>query len=164
MKQDLVNSPDHYAGQGSIECKELIKVVVSCYEAWEAACVANIVKYVWRCHNKDGARSLKSSIWYLKEAMQSFAQRSEEDRFRLKEAADSAYVINATGDTPECLLLNMVYQQMHKNVYNDQEFLWFKVIINGLRDGGIYRSKSNALDVLAALESWSSAFAAYPLV
>ena len=69
MAEDLVNHPSHYAGQGAIECKELMKVACLAYEGYVAVCVGNVLKYCWRCHGKETVRSLKSAKWYLDEAI-----------------------------------------------------------------------------------------------
>lgn len=59
---DPVNSPLHY--QGSIECIEAIEASMS-PEAFKGALKANVIKYVWRYEQKNGAEDLKKAKWYL---------------------------------------------------------------------------------------------------
>jgi hypothetical protein len=61
---DPVNKPLHY-NTGKIECIDWISVVVDSLDGMEAACIANVLKYIYRYPNKGGVEDLKKAIWYL---------------------------------------------------------------------------------------------------
>ena len=143
-KQDidkLVNHPSHYAGQGAIECKELMKVVTCCYEGYVAACVANIVKYCWRCHGKETVRSLKSARWYLDEAVEMIKSLPRRELVRLRFISISLYSGDRSGETEQARFLTDVYLQMGKH-FDKTEFGYFRAVVDNLFDGGLYRDAS----------------------
>ena len=61
---DDVNHPPHYTA-GSIECIDAIAAATVGLEGIEAACTANIIKYVWRWKRKGGVKDLEKAKWYL---------------------------------------------------------------------------------------------------
>jgi len=64
MKEDMVNSPSHYTGNG-IEC---IDAMLSAYgaEAVVNFCRLNAFKYLWRAGKKwNTAEDLAKAIWYI---------------------------------------------------------------------------------------------------
>lgn len=61
---DNVNHPSHYT-QGGIECIEAIKAAIGHLQGYEAACVYNIMKYVWRFDFKNGVEDLKKARRFL---------------------------------------------------------------------------------------------------
>ena len=63
MAKDNIN-PDHYK-QGDIECIDAIKAATVGKAGIEAACVANVIKYLWRYTQKGGSESLRKASWYL---------------------------------------------------------------------------------------------------
>ena len=62
--KDSVNQPAHYL-KGGMECIDVIKAAVSNLPPYEAVCVANILKYVWRYNNKNGIEDLRKAKHYL---------------------------------------------------------------------------------------------------
>lgn len=60
---DLVNSPQHYAGQGNIECIHYIADVLS-DEEMIGYLRGNIIKYNHRWRHKGGIQDLKKAQWY----------------------------------------------------------------------------------------------------
>jgi len=60
---DLVNSPQHYAGQGNIECIQYILDVLS-DEEMIGYLRGNIIKYNHRWRQKGGIQDLKKAQWY----------------------------------------------------------------------------------------------------
>ena len=64
-KSDMVNSPKHYAGQGSIECIEYIEDFLTT-EEYIGYLRGNIAKYLHRFRYKNGLEDLKKAEWYLK--------------------------------------------------------------------------------------------------
>jgi hypothetical protein len=60
---EAVNSPKHYAGQGSIECIEYIEDFLTT-EEYIGYLRGNIAKYNHRWRYKGGLQDLKKSEWY----------------------------------------------------------------------------------------------------
>lgn len=61
--KDKIN-PQHYK-QGSIECIDAIGAATVNKTGLEAACVANVIKYLWRYEQKNGLEDIKKAQWYL---------------------------------------------------------------------------------------------------
>lgn len=61
---DNVNSPSHY-NQGNIECIDCLKAATVNKPPFEAVCVANIIKYLWRYEEKNGLEDIEKAEWYL---------------------------------------------------------------------------------------------------
>lgn len=59
-----INHPKHYC-KGGLECIDVIKAAVSNLPPYEAVCVANIIKYVWRYREKNGLEDLRKAGKYL---------------------------------------------------------------------------------------------------
>jgi len=63
--ESLVNKPSHY-NQGDIECIDAIKAATKGKLGIEAACVANVIKYLWRYEVKGTpVVDAKKARWYL---------------------------------------------------------------------------------------------------
>lgn len=60
---DMVN-PAHYK-HGEIECIDAIKAATINKKGIEAACTANVIKYLWRYESKNGVEDIKKARWYL---------------------------------------------------------------------------------------------------
>ena len=63
-KPDNVNCPKHYC-KGGVESIDFVKAAVSNLSGFEAVCVANIIKYVWRYKDKSGLEDLQKAAKYL---------------------------------------------------------------------------------------------------
>lgn len=74
-KQDNINHPKHYL-KGGMEGIDVIKAAVSNLSGFEAVCVANIIKYVWRYKEKNGLEDLQKAAKYL-EWLQEEVQKNE---------------------------------------------------------------------------------------
>ena len=61
---DNVNKPRHYTKAG-IECIEAIRASMT-DEQFLGYCKGNVMKYIWRFENKNGAEDLKKAGVYLK--------------------------------------------------------------------------------------------------
>lgn len=63
MKQDIVNSPSHYADQG-VECIDYIKQQLTA-DQFRGYLLGNVTKYIHRHNYKNGLEDLKKAQWYL---------------------------------------------------------------------------------------------------
>lgn len=61
---DVVNHPSHYTN-GKVECIDAIESATVGKTGIEAACVANVIKYLWRYEDKNGLEDIKKAQWYL---------------------------------------------------------------------------------------------------
>ena len=63
-KPDNVNHPKHYC-KGGVESIAFVKAAVSNLRGFEAVCVANIIKYMWRYKEKNGLEDVMKAAKYL---------------------------------------------------------------------------------------------------
>lgn len=63
-KLDNVNHPKHYC-KGGVESIDFVKAAVSNLSGFEAVCVANIIKYMWRYKEKNGLEDVMKAGKYL---------------------------------------------------------------------------------------------------
>lgn len=73
---DMVNKPAHYV-KGNMECIDFIRAIVSDLTPYEAYCLGNVVKYLWRFKDKNGVIDLDKAVRYiefLKEAQRNDSQ------------------------------------------------------------------------------------------
>lgn len=63
-KYDNVNCPKHYC-KGGVESIAFVKAAVSNLSGFEAVCVANIIKYMWRYKEKNGLEDVMKAAKYL---------------------------------------------------------------------------------------------------
>ena len=64
VKNDNVNCPKHYC-KGGVESIAFVKAAVSNLSGFEAVCVANIIKYMWRYKEKNGLEDVMKAAKYL---------------------------------------------------------------------------------------------------
>ncbi len=64
MSKDNVNSPEHYKGNTSLECIELMEVMCG-YKAVGYFCLLNAFKYLWRYKHKNGEEDISKAGWYI---------------------------------------------------------------------------------------------------
>ena len=64
VKNDNVNHPKHYC-KGGVESIAFVKAAVSNLSGFEAVCVANIIKYMWRYKEKNGREDVMKAGKYL---------------------------------------------------------------------------------------------------
>lgn len=63
MSNDNIN-PDHYKA-GKVECIDALEAATIGKSGFEGACVANVIKYLWRYERKAGLEDVKKAQWYL---------------------------------------------------------------------------------------------------
>ena len=62
-KFDIVENPSHYF-KGGMWCEKAIQAITSNLTGFEAVCVANIVKYLWRYKTKNGLEDIRKARKY----------------------------------------------------------------------------------------------------
>ncbi len=60
---DKIN-PQHYK-QGVVEAIDAIESAPTNKKGIIAVCTGNIIKYIWRCEDKNGLEDLYKAKWYL---------------------------------------------------------------------------------------------------
>lgn len=60
---DAIN-PKHYQ-QGPVEAIDAIESATIHKKGLVAVCTANVIKYLWRCEDKNGLEDLYKARWYL---------------------------------------------------------------------------------------------------
>jgi hypothetical protein len=68
--KDKIN-PSHYK-QGKIECIDAIEAATAEKKGLQAVCTANIIKYIWRCEQKNGLEDLEKAKWYLNKMIEDY--------------------------------------------------------------------------------------------
>lgn len=66
---DRIKHPSHYF-KGGMECIDAIRAAVTDCHGFEAYCVGNIIKYIWRYKEKNGIEDLRKAEHYLKWLME----------------------------------------------------------------------------------------------
>ena len=61
---DMVRKPAHYV-KGNMECIDFIRAIVSDLTPYEAYCLGNVVKYLWRFKDKNGVIDLDKAVRYI---------------------------------------------------------------------------------------------------
>lgn len=67
---DKIN-PSHYK-QGAIECIDAIEAATVNKKGLQAVCTANIIKYIWRCEQKNGLEDLVKAKWYINKMIEKY--------------------------------------------------------------------------------------------
>ena len=82
---DNVKHPSHYCKSG-MECIDAIKSAVSTItDPFEAYCTGNIIKYIWRWHDKNGIEDLHKAVQYIEFVEQYRASKQSADTFDMGE-------------------------------------------------------------------------------
>ena len=95
---DNVNHPKHYT-QGGIECIDALKAATVGKTGIEAVCVANVIKYCWRCEEKNGLEDVKKAQFYINRLIQELEEKKENNTFYDPD--------DVVGDCNECANYNM---------------------------------------------------------
>jgi hypothetical protein len=74
---DAVN-PNHYK-QGEIECIDAIESATIKKKGLVAVCTANVIKYLWRCEDKNGLEDLYKARWYLEKLISEKEKQSKKN-------------------------------------------------------------------------------------
>jgi hypothetical protein len=70
---DPIN-PNHYKN-GEIECIDAIKAATVNKKGIQAACTANVIKYLWRYESKNGLQDVEKAKWYLERLIKELCQK-----------------------------------------------------------------------------------------
>ena len=71
---DNINHPSHY-NQGGVECIDAIKSATVNKSPFEAVCVSNVIKYLWRYEEKGGVEDVEKAGWYLNRLLKELAYK-----------------------------------------------------------------------------------------
>ena len=71
---DNVNHPSHY-NQGGVECIDAIKGATINKPPFEAVCVSNVIKYLWRYEEKGGIEDVEKACWYLNRLLKELSDK-----------------------------------------------------------------------------------------
>ena len=72
--KDMVNHPPHYQSQTGLEVIDVIEA----FSDIEAACQANVIKYICRYKDKNGLEDLKKARWYLNKLIKHIEEKENE--------------------------------------------------------------------------------------
>ncbi len=61
---DMVNHPPHYM-KGGVECIDCIEAAVLGLAGTDAFLTGQVIKYMYRWHDKNGLEDLMKARWYL---------------------------------------------------------------------------------------------------
>lgn len=75
-KFDIVEAPSHYFKK-DMWCEEAIKAITYNLTGFEAVCVANIVKYLWRYKTKNGLQDVEKAKRYNEMLIKYLEQEGE---------------------------------------------------------------------------------------
>ena len=91
---DKVKAPSHYR-KGGMWCETAIKAITINLVGFEAVCVANIVKYLWRYKTKNGLEDVEKAkkytemlIEYLKNNIYNVSKKGDEESGSNAESSD----------------------------------------------------------------------------
>lgn len=79
-KVDNVNHPTHYADHCSLECFNVMKIVLGPAGTFEF-CLGNAFKYLWRHKFKNGEEDVNKAGWYLTKADQLYSEYQDNELF-----------------------------------------------------------------------------------
>ncbi len=72
---DNVNHPAHY-NQAGIECIDALKAATINKPPFEAVCVSNVIKYLWRYESKNGLEDVQKALWYIERLLQELKEKA----------------------------------------------------------------------------------------
>jgi len=71
MKDNI--NPSHYK-QGKVECIDAIESATVNKTGIAAVCTGNVIKYIWRCEDKNGLEDLIKAKWYIEKYIKEYEQ------------------------------------------------------------------------------------------
>lgn len=142
---DDVNHPQHYAGQGKVECIDFIELMIKDYNAIIAGCLFVVIKYTWRSHNKNGKQDIEKALWYAEKAV------SKLDDYR---DCVSCPISSAKLDPSEMQIVFDGIEEVQKTL-TDEEAEYFRTIIACIINGGLNDPlKDYSCNMIDALNKW----------
>ena len=67
--KETISHPTNYT-QGKVECIDAIESATVGKNGFEAYCVGNVIKYLWRYEEKGGKESVEKAQWYLNKLLE----------------------------------------------------------------------------------------------
>lgn len=75
IENQNVDHPAHY-NQAGIECIDALKAATINKPPFEAVCVANAIKYLWRYEDKNGLEDVQKAEWYIRRLLKELEDKS----------------------------------------------------------------------------------------
>lgn len=149
-KKDNVNHPNHYAGQGKVECIDFIASVVNKYPGILAGDLQNVCKYTWRSHEKNGKEDIQKAVWYFAHAEKTWNGLQPEVKGLVK-----AFSRNPIIQTPHAEEIQKDGLKEITSTMGKAETELYKMVIVGLNNftDDYLRQKAQF-----ALETWSKSY------
>ena len=143
---DTIKNPQHYAGQGEVECIDFIEICIKKYNGIVAGCMFNLIKYIWRSHNKNGKEDLEKALWYANRGILLIKNN-------LHNCFSCATLEEKLDPSEELLYLKAVNQIT--STLDKAEADCFLTIIACIVNGGLMDgTKDYSPNVISALENW----------
>lgn len=146
---DTVNHPFHYAGQGSVECIDFIKVLIAPYQGVIAGDLQNVLKYTYRAHYKNGIEDIKKARWYAGHAVREI-YRQQNDTELIARAWRTAFVKRTT---EEQILFEKACKEIEERLA-EQEVSCFREMVHAIDSANLYQFKKGPVWLLNALDEW----------
>lgn len=147
---DNVNHPSHYSKPGEIECIDFITKMVAPYQGVVAGDLQNVMKYTWRCKNKNGKEDLKKAQWYANHAIGKIEEQMK-DPTLLKRAMLTVDGFRHTEDEHDFIVKSV--KQVEKEL-TPRERSSYEVIVGCIMEGTLYKDK-HAIEVFrTAFDNW----------
>lgn len=154
-KEEAVDHPPHYAGQGGVECIEYIEVVLIPYQGVVAGDIQNILKYTWRCRYKNGLQDLEKAVWYAHHLVRTLEKQDTDPRRKLWGR------VNRLADVPllpeESSILRNGMAQVEKNL-SSEELPVYREMMSCFVMGNLHKSKEYRTRLIDRLERWCAIY------
>ena len=79
-KVDNVNHPSHYADNCSLECFDVMLLILGPVGTFDF-CLGNVFKYLWRHNFKNGEEDVNKAGWYLTKAEMLYSKYKDNELF-----------------------------------------------------------------------------------
>ncbi len=148
-KYDIVNRPQHYAGQGEVECIDFIEIMIKSYNGIIAGSLFNALKYTWRSHNKNGKQDLEKALYYANKAVEKINYYKN-----IYPCIECAAVNKSVLTVEENLLIFKAIKQI-TDLLGPTESKYFLNIVSCIINGGlINESKDYSSNLIDSIENW----------
>ena len=95
MEGNNVDHPQHY-NQAGIECIDALKAATINKPPFEAVCVANAIKYLWRYEDKNGLEDVQKAEWYIRRLLKELEDKVVRDSVKNEVIGDESDTTKGT--------------------------------------------------------------------